>query len=999
MTKEINKTIIDEYLFYQSKYVKLYGKTTVVFMMVGGFYEAYGTDDEGPDLSKISEITNLVKTKKDKTIENVSKKNPYMMGFNNAALDKFLKILVDNQYTVIIVDQVTPPPKPKRAVTGIYSPGTFINNNSSIDSNNIISIYLEDEKQITGNYLTCIGLSAVDLTTGECSVYEVTSNLGDEKYALDEAYRFILAHSPKEVIMTINEKTTTMDKDTLLAYLELEDKNIHYNNKLNKIFAKLSYQNEFLGKIYKNTGMLVPIEYIDMEKLIYARTSLIILLDFAYKHNENLINDLDKPKIFENDKHLILGNNAIYQLNILESGLDTGSSKFKSLFDVINNTSTAMGRRFLKSSIIQPLNDTKEIQTRYDSIEELLKDDLYINLEKQLSTILDIERLGRKLFLCYIQPYELANLLESFSNIDNIYKMINKTKYIKEYSPKKEIIQNLIYFLKECNDIFDLNELKKQSLMDINGSFFKKGNYPVIDDLHSKVVNNINSMEEICSILSEYVKDTSISKFGKNNNNIQLKRNDRDGYYLSLTKRRADMLKKELIKHKTIKINENLTITTNKLEFKELAKGNTKIFFTDLGNTSDNVLALKEKLINLVKKTYVNILTSFGKKYKTMFKSLTKFIAIIDFIKSGAKTAKNYNYCKPKITLNKNKGFINTKKLRHPIAERIRTTVAYIPHDINLGLEEMDGMLLYGLNSAGKSTTMKAIGLSVVLAQTGLFVPAESFIYSPYNSMFDRITGSDNIFKGLSQFSLEMTELAAILKRNGPKTLVIGDEVCRGTEHVSGNTIVATTIVLLAESKCSFIFATHLHEIAMMKRIQELDNVKIFHLSVDYDKKTDQLIFDRLLKPGSGSNVYGLTVAKYIIKDDKFMKLAQEIKNELLGLPNEILPDKTSSYNSKLYITCCQTCGKTNNENEEYTGLLDSHHINFQINCNENGFIIGKTHLKKNDLHNLAILCKKCHHMVHHNQLIINGYKDTTNGRILDYQFIKKVNKIKKKVL
>ena len=200
----------------------------------------------------------------------------------------------------------------------------------------------------------------------------------------------------------------------------MEDKNIHYNNKLNKIFAKLSYQNEFLGKIYKNTGMLVPIEYIDMEKLIYARTSLIILLDFAYKHNENLINDLDKPKIFENDKHLILGNNAIYQLNILESGLDTGSSKFKSLFDVINNTSTAMGRRFLKSSIIQPLNDTKEIQTRYDSIEELLKDDLYINLEKQLSTILDIERLGRKLFLCYIQPDEVANLLESFSNIDSL---------------------------------------------------------------------------------------------------------------------------------------------------------------------------------------------------------------------------------------------------------------------------------------------------------------------------------------------------------------------------------------------------------------------------------------------------------------------------------------------------------------------------------------------------------------------------------------------------
>jgi DNA mismatch repair protein MutS len=399
-------------------------------------------------------------------------------------------------------------------------------------------------------------------------------------------------------------------------------------------------------------------------------------------------------------------------------------------------------------------------------------------------------------------------------------------------------------------------------------------------------------------------------------------------YYLALTKRRADMLKNELEKHKTIKVNEHTIITTNDLEFKELTKGNTKIFLPKLGNTSDNVLALKEKLINLVKKTYINNLTTFSSKYKDIFKSLSRFIAIIDFVKSGAKTAKNYNYCKPIITPNKNKGFFDAQKLRHPIAERIRTTIEYVPHNIKLGKDtNLDGILLYGLNSSGKSTTMKAIGLSIVLAQSGLYVPAENFTYSPYTSLFARITGSDNIFKGLSQFSLEMTELSAILKRNGPKTLVIGDEVCRGTEHTSGNSIVAATIIMLAKSQCSFIFATHLHEIAEMKRIQELDNVKIFHLSVDYDKITDQLIFDRILKPGSGSKVYGLTVAKYIIKDNEFIKLAQEIKNELIGEPNEILSTKTSQYNSNLYVNCCQVCHKTNNENEEHTGLLDVHHI------------------------------------------------------------------------
>ena len=234
-TKIPAKTITDEYLFYNDKYVKIYGKNTLVLMMVGGFYELYATDDEGPDMNRISEITNLIKTKKDKTVEKVSRKYPYMMGFNIAALDKFMKILIDNGFTLIMVDQVTPPPNPKRAVTGIYSPGTYVSNNSSIDATNIVSIYLEEEKQINGGYLTCIGLSSVDLSTGECSVYEVVSNSNDEKYALDEAYRFILAHKPKEIIMTKNDKDYhTITKESLIAYLELEDKNkkLELENKL-----------------------------------------------------------------------------------------------------------------------------------------------------------------------------------------------------------------------------------------------------------------------------------------------------------------------------------------------------------------------------------------------------------------------------------------------------------------------------------------------------------------------------------------------------------------------------------------------------------------------------------------------------------------------------------------------------------------------------------------------------------------------------------------------
>jgi len=182
-----------------------------------------------------------------------------------------------------------------------------------------------------------------------------------------------------------------------------------------------------------------------------------------------------------------------------------------------------------------------------------------------------------------------------------------------------------------------------------------------------------------------------------------------------------------------------------------------------------------------------------------------------------------------------------------------------------------------------------------------------------------------------------------------------------------------------------------------MDKIKGLENVSIFHLSVEYDVRTDSLIFDRILKEGSGSSVYGLTVAKYIIKDDEFMQTARGIMNDLIQKPSSLISEKVSKYNAHVYVDACQICGKKNNEQEDYVGMLDTHHINFQSDCDDNGFVIGKSYLKMNNKCNLAVLCKRCHTRVHHNRIKINGYKDTSNGRILDYEIIPKMVKKKKK--
>ena len=277
---------------------------------------------------------------------------------------------------------------------------------------------------------------------------------------------------------------------------------------------------------------------------------------------------------------------------------------------------------------------------------------------------------------------------------------------------------------------------------------------------------------------------------------------------------------------------------------------------------------------------------------------------------------------------------------------------------------------------------MKAVGLTVIMAQCGMFVPAKSFELSPYSSIYTRITGNDNLFKGLSSFSLEMVELNSIIKRADNMSLIIGDEVCRGTEHISGNAIVASTVVSLSESKSSFIFATHLHELIHLECIKKLNNVKAFHLSVDFDPKTDSLIYDRKLKEGSGDKVYGILVAKYIIQNKNFMDLTVKIKNELTNNFDTMISGKTSRYNSNLYVYKCELCSKNNVRGDKLP--LETHHINFQKDYKNNiTDKEDKEHIIKNSLANLIVICDDCHNKIHSGEVKVEQKIITSKGKKL----------------
>jgi DNA mismatch repair protein MutS len=980
-------SLYKEYLFYQTKYTKKYGSKTVIFMQVGSFYELYST--ESTMLQQISNLLNIVLTKKDKSQDiTPTNNNYYMSGFPVNSLTKYLNILIANNYYIVMIDQTGTGPSPKRVVTNIYSKATYLDNIQQPSSNQLLCIYLEEHAKKVIN----IGLSSIDVSTGASITHESFSTLDDLKFSLDETSRFINNILPVEILIF---NTSSLEKDKLIAYLELNKSNYKYFNKVNPEFSKIAYQNEFFKKVFNLESLMSPIEDLDLESKIYSRISYVLLLDHAYQHNNNIITNLSKPVIYEQENILLLENNSISQLNIFPSDIYTNNNLNKNiscLLDVINHTSTSVGYRYLKHSLSNPNNDIALLNNKYLCIEECIKDKLYLKLETNLNNITDTERLVRKMSLNVLHPIELDNLINSFNQVQELVKITQSNIKLKTLNVIN--VKKLNSFLEYCNNTFVLEELKKYIITDIKDNFFKLNIYPDVDKIQNQVNNCVSFMDDVCNVLSDYLdedkeeKDKSKNKSKlkdknkeenkeiKESKKLYLKYTDREGYYIQMTKLRSETLKKNLKNIKELKIKTNIILTTS-LTF-TTANNITKLFITNLTTKSDELIKLQEQLSQVIKLNYIKTLTEIYTKYKDTFIQVNKYIAIIDFIKSGAKCAILYNYIKP-IILNNNSNisYITATSLRHPIIERIIDT-EYIPHDISLG-RETSLLGIYGYNSAGKTSLMKSIGISIIMAQCGLYVPATNFTYFPYNKLFSRITSNDNLFKGMSSFILELSEIKNILKRTDKNSLIVSDELCRGTEFNSACALLSATLVELSKTNASFIFSSHLHLVAGLKVIKELKNLKIYHLTVNYDKEKDLLIFDRKLKLGEGPTDYGLIMAKYILNNDNFIKLAQEIKNDILLIPNVILNTKKSSYNSQLYIDKCSVCNKQNTSNNFY----ETHHIEHQKDCDENDFVINKQHIKKNNVANLVALCNECHDKVHQDKITISKYEKTSKGKKL----------------
>jgi DNA mismatch repair protein MutS len=988
--------MIVNYLKQQEEFSQKYGeKNTIVLMQIGAFYELYEYNPEKSEESNLSwpdkrigsvieiaSLLNMIVTRKDKK-KKYSLTNCDMAGFPVVSYEKHRDVLLNNNYTIVRIDQRKTLKNEKdeieRFVAEILSPATNLSNISNIPiTNNIVSIYIEVLKETfcKEDYIIAVGLSCIDVTTGENTVLEVYSQEKNAISAIQEIYRYLSITRPREVILNLDKKNNDYES-FLFSVLQLDKISTYINRIVEKEFLKVEYQTNFLSKVFYNSKNII--EDLSLERIYYGCVSYIILLQYCYEHNTNCIEKINSPNTawLDVDNYLVLAHNAIDQLNILpcnqnvKSKHNRSNKNIDSLFSVVNYTKTALGKRYLMNMLTNPITDVSQLNESYDMISdcvckpELLKN-LYI-----LKDIPDIERYQRKLYLKLIKPHELAILFNAYIKIVNIYTFIYNsdsklysllfdsspfsqclTKFLSKFKldvlSKSRLDNGKLIYTEQKEDNVEQKEqevdeqenieIKKEEMLIHEGVDTKFDKYCI------ELRENKFKLDKIVDVLNSYLSKTTGKKIVYNKDS----KKDRN-LGLFTTAHKASILQKipELKTYSFINVNKEVMITSD-----EIAQTCKKY--------ADLQIEMSRYLYSLYMIT-INEIAEY-----TFFSTLTNFISKIDFICSGALCAIQNKYIRPKIE--GELPFFDIKDMRHPIVESLIYT-EYVTNDIALG-QNTKGLLLYGQNSSGKSTFGKAIALNIILAQAGLFT-AGTLKYFPYNKIVTRLSGNDSVLEGLSSFVIEMKELRTILRNADRKTLVIADEIARGTESVSATSLTVSSVTYLLNRGATFLFSTHLHSLVEMKDIVECkDKLNISHLALKYDKEKNCLIYDRKLHEGSGDSLYGLEVAASLGLDDVFIQKAYEVRKELLQENVLLMSIKKSKYNNKKYVDACFICGTRDLKK------LETHHIEEQKKSDKQGFI-GTMH--KNISSNLTELCSTCHDMLHSNNLQLIK-QETSNG-------------------
>ncbi|WGH27080.1 MAG: DNA mismatch repair protein MutS [Candidatus Shikimatogenerans bostrichidophilus] len=788
---------------------------TILFFQVGEFYEIFGYD-----AIICSRILDITLTKRNKKNSN----SIFLVGFPCKSLNIYLKKLIKYGYKVAICDQIKNNKNKKlinkkekklidREITDIITPGISIYDDISKKKNS--------KKFISSIYFkkNKIGISFIDFSTGDFLTTE-----GDLNYI-------------KHIINCLKPKEFYIQKSKKKIF------NLNFN-KNNKFIITLLDDNYFNYKILYSKLLehfnLFSLNCFGIENMNLSIISSGILIYYIKNYYNLKLNHINNIKIIKINKYVWIDDSTIKHLEILKNK----NKKGQSLLSILDNTYTAMGYRLLNNWIIFPLIEKKNIYNRQKIISFFFKtnDKLQLNLSLNLKYIYDIDKLISKISNYKINPNQFYKFTLSIKKIINIINILNIKKNYKIFNFKKKYINNIKYIYKKIDNFVINNYVNK-----FNKEFFIKKNISNKIDNYKKKLKKKKKY-----ILKYYNNKKKKLKFSY----FKIKNNDLLETFLEIKKKDINLIPKNWIKKQNLSLYIRYTTKLiNNYDYK-IYNIKKKIFFY-------------EKLIFDKKIDFLNKNIFFLKK-------ISDWIAKIDVLFSFFFIAKINNYTKPKIINNKKK-IIKIIKGRHPVIEKnMSLTNNYIPNDIYLDNFNNQILIITGPNMSGKSAILRQTALIIIMAQIGSYVPAKLVEFNIIDKIFSRIGASDNISIGESTFMVEMNETSNILNNFTKNSLIIMDEIGRGTSIFDGISLSYSIIKYLIKNKFKpkVLFATHFHELQFL--LKNYNNIKYYYLSIK--KINNNIIFIRKLKDGINNNSYGIYIAK------------------MSGIPKKIIYDSKKIY-------------------------------------------------------------------------------------------------------
>jgi len=743
-----------------------------------------------------------------------------MCGIPYHAAETYLTRLVKKGYKVAICEQVEDPKLAKgmvkREVTRVVTPGTTLNAQALDETKN--------------NYIMCIayigdhyGISSADITTGDYYVTEVDS----ERKLLDEVNKY----QPTEIIC---------NEAFYISGIDIDD----MKNRMGIVIYSLDawyFSDETAQMTLKEHFKVRDLEGLGLADYDSGVVAAGALLKYLYETQKTTLSNLVAIHPYTTGKFMIIDSSTRRNLELVETLRE--KQKRGSLLWVLDKTRTAMGARTLRSFVEQPLIERTEIEERYDAIDEFNTNAITREeIREYLNPVYDLERLITRVTYQTANPRDLIAFRNSIHMLPPI-----KTLMSDFQSPLLKRLYEQLDTLDELYELIERSITEEPPLTLHDGGILKEGYNEEVDRLRKA---KTDGKSWLADLEAKEREKTGIK-------NLKIKYNKVFGYYLEVTNSFKDMVPDYFTRKQTL--------------------ANAERFITpELKELEDVILGAEDKLIVLEYELFREVRQKVADEVVRIQKT-AKAVAQIDVFASLATVAEQNNYCRPKLN---EKGLIDIKDGRHPVVERMIQNEMFVANDTYLDNGSNRVSIITGPNMAGKSTYMRQSALIVLMAQIGSFVPAKSAKIGIVDRIFTRVGASDDLASGQSTFMVEMSEVANILRNATSNSLLILDEIGRGTSTFDGLSIAWAVVEHISNPRllgAKTLFATHYHELTELEG--KLNSVNNYCIAVK--EKGDDIVFLRKIVKGGADKSYGIQVAKLAGVPDNVIERAKEIVEEL----------------------------------------------------------------------------------------------------------------------